>query len=315
MKRPPESITEPRGHDMHSTKNKLLSLLAALALGPLLPAAGTLADDHSAAGADIVFSAGRKDGGYWGVAERMRSVAAEQGLRVQVLPSVGSIENLNRLADPESPVNLTLTQADALKHYLNDNPGFANRIQALESIGLECVFVIASPGSGIETDQDLQDPAGRRLAIPGADSGVAVTFAYMTSLVPGLDNTRPVYTDTLEAMKHFGRPDAVDAVMLVHRPKVRSPELQLALDDPLSYRLIPVEDRHLADTLPSGEEVYEFLDLPLVRTGLAAADRTHPTICTKGLLLSSPRKLGPGVGDRLRRLIDTDWMRVYRTES
>jgi hypothetical protein len=177
------------------------------------------------------------------------------------------------------------------------------------------VFIIASPQSGIESDQDLQDPKGHRIAIPGADSGVAVTFDYMASLVPGLSNTTPVYTDTLEAMHGFGGPDAVDAVMLVHRPKVRSPELQLALDEPEKYRLIPVEDRHLADTLPSGEAVYAFIDLPLVRSGLGSAGRTLPTVCTKGLLLTSPRKLAPGIEERLKRLVDFEWMRIYPTDS
>jgi hypothetical protein len=296
---------------MYRTQTKMISLLAMLAAFWLPPQSLRAASEPSAgASADIVFSAGRKGGGYWGVAERFKAVAGESGLGVALRESVGSTENLKRLADAEGPVNLALTQADALNRYLQAHPGMANRIEILESIGLECVFIIASAQSGIENDQDLQSERGYRLAIPGEDSGVAVTFDYMTMLVPALDNTDPVFTDPLEAMEAFGSPGAPDAVMLVHRPKLQSPELQLALDQPEKYRLIPVEDRHLADDLPNGEAVYEFLDVPLIRTGLSV-DRSVPTVCTKGMLVAATRKLSAELMARIKKVIDFQWMRIY----
>jgi hypothetical protein len=165
------------------------------------------------------------------------------------------------------------------------------------------------------TDQDLQDPKGHRLAIPGEQSGVAVTFDYMTNLVPGLANTEPVYTDTIEAMKKIraGDSDAVDAIMLVHRPKVRIPEIHLALQHPSIYRLVPVEDRHLLDELPNGESVYEFLDVPLIRSGFRSGTSV-PTVCTKGMLISSRAKLDGAAGAKLKHVIDFQWMRIYPTD-
>ena len=294
---------------MNLVQHRLLPLLAAAAL--LLASIDSSAQEASGTSdADIVFSAGRKMGGYWDVASRLKAVAAESGLDVTVVSSVGSVENLNRLTDPDSPFNLTLTQADALKKYIQEHPRFANHVEILESIGLECVFIVASEQSGIENDQDLQAEKGYRLAIPGRDSGVAVTFDYMAELVPGLANTQPVYIDTLEAMRSFGGPDAPDAIMLVNRPKVLTTEIQLALNNPEKYRLIPVEDRHLADTLPTGEVVYEFLDVPLIlRRG--QRDRSVPTICTKGLLVTSAQKISPEVRKRLEKIIDFQWMRIY----
>lgn len=300
---------------MNRLKMKLLPLLATFLLGSLTPVVSSSATDASGAAkdADIVFSAGRKGGGYWGVAERMQRVGSESGLTVEIRESVGSLQNLARLADPDSPVNLTLTQADALKSYLKEHPGFGNRIDILESIGLECVFIIAASASDLENDQDLQDPKGHIIAIPGAQSGVAVTFDYMSELVPGLSNTQPVYREPMEAMLQLGAAGEADAIMLVHRPKVQTAEIRLALDQPDKYKLIPVEDRHLADRLPSGESVYEFLDVPLTRTGMNV-DRSVPTICTKGLLLSSPRKLDKDAKKRLDKIIDFQWMRIYPTD-
>jgi hypothetical protein len=304
---------------MNQSQSKLFPLLAAIAAFFLLPATASHAEEPTVApaaatGADIVFSAGRKGGGYMGVAERLKKVAAESGLVVAIRESAGSVQNLKRLANPEDPVNLILTQSDALKRYLEEHPGVANKIEILESIGLECVFIIASADSGIENDQDLQSEEGHRLAIPGAESGVAVTFDYMTKLVPGLANTKPVYMDTMEAMRGFGKGAKADAVMLVHRPKLQSQALQLALDEPDRFRLIPVEDRHLADELPTGEAVYDFLDVPLIRTGLNV-DRSLPTVCTKGKLIASTRKMSPGVKEQLRKVIDFQWMRIYPTTN
>jgi TRAP-type uncharacterized transport system substrate-binding protein len=293
-----------------------LPLLALIAAGlPVSGSALAAGETGTAEGSDIVFSAGRKGGGYWGIAERLQAVGAESGLKVEVQESVGSIENLERLSDPDNPVNLTLTQADALKRYFQQHPDFSAQTEILESIGLECVFIVSSAKGDVQTDQDLQDPKGHRIAIPGEQSGVAVTFDYMTNLVPGLGNTKPVYTDTLEALKKIqaGDGDAVDAIMLVHRPKVRSPEIHLALDKPSVLHLVPVEDRHLLDELPNGESVYEFLDVPLIRGGLRSG-KSVPTVCTKGMLLASKSKLGASARAALKRIVDFQWMRVYPTD-
>lgn len=298
---------------MRISIRSLWPLLALMIAGP--PAFGTspsAAVSEEAATTGVVFSAGRKGGGYWGIAERLKDVARESGLKVELQTSVGSIENLKRLADPGNPVNLTLAQADALKWYLTQNPDFSDQYRILESIGLECVFIISNAKGDVKTDQDLEDPKGHRIAIPSKESGVAVTYDYMVSLVPGLGNTEPVYTDPIEAMKKMraGDKDAVDAIMLVHRPKERSKEIHLALERPSIYHLVPVEDRHLLDELPDGQVVYQFLDVPLIRGGIRSG-KSIPTICTKGLLLSSASKLSAAAGSKLERIINFQWMRIY----
>ncbi len=58
----------------------------------------------------------------------MKAVSAESELSVLVKESAGSIQNLDRLADPGSAVNLTLAQADAIEYYLKDHPDLANHI-------------------------------------------------------------------------------------------------------------------------------------------------------------------------------------------
>lgn len=271
------------------------------------------AADTSDTESGIVISAGREGLGYWGIATRLQAVALESSLAVEVLESVGATENLNRLADPESPVSLALTQSDALSRYLDLHPGFQVDLQIFESIGKECIFVIADKNSRLRSEDDLRAPdAGYRLAIQSADSGSAVTFESMRTLAPDLGNTEVVYMDTRAAMDQLGTdsPDAVDAVMLVHRPKVRSSELQLALTSPERFRLVSFNNPDLGGKLPNGDPVYVSMDIPLIRSGWKT-ERSVRTLCMEGLLVGSRKKLSSTDRARLVRVIDLQWGRIY----
>ena len=287
-----------------------------LLLSLILPLPWTYAAESANPESGLVISAGREGLGYWGIATRLQAVALESSLPVDILESVGSTENLERLADPESPVSLALTQGDALRDYLDQHPGFRVDLEIFESIGQECVFVIAHSNSGLNTVDDLRaSGAGHRLAIQDADSGSAVTFKVLSKLDPDLGNTEVVYMDTRKAMDKMGTdsPDAVDAVMLVHRPKVHSPELRRALTNPENFQLVSFDDPNLSGKLPNGEAVYMPLDIPLIRSGWNT-ERSVSTLCMKGLLVGSRSKLSTTDKARLVRIIETRWMRVYAEE-
>ena len=287
---------------------QLLSILLFTLSLPWAHAAGP-SDTESG----IVVSAGREGLGYWGIATRLQAVALESSLPVEVRESVGATENLKRLADPESPVSLALTQSDALSRYLDLHPGFLVDLEIFESIGKECIFVIAGKNSGLRSEDDLRTPdAGHRLAIQSANSGSAVTFELMRKLAPDLGNTEVVYMDTQVAMEQLGNdsPDAVDAIMLVHRPKVRSPELRRALTEPERYQLVSFNNPDLGGKLPNGDPVYVSLDVPLIRNNWKT-ERSIRTLCMEGLLVGSRNKLSPAERARLVQIIELQWMRVY----
>ena len=265
----------------------------------------------------IVISAGREGLGYWGIATRLQAVALESSLPIDILESVGATENLKRLADPNSPVSLALTQSDALRRYLDLHPGFQVDLEIFESIGKECVFVITDKNSDLHSEDDLRAPGtGHRLAIQSADSGSAVTFELMRTLDPDLGNIDVVYMDTLTAMDQLGAdsPDAVDAVMLVHRPKVHSAELRRALTNPERFQLLSFDNPIPGGKLPNGDPVYVPLDVPLIRTGWKT-ERSVPTLCMEGLLVGSRNKLSPTDLARLKRIIELQWMRIYADDS
>lgn len=287
-----------------------------LLLSLILPLPCTYAAETANPESGLVISAGREGMGYWGIATRLQAVALESSLPVDILESVGSTENLERLADPESPVSLALTQSDALRDYLDQHPGFQVDLEIFESIGQECVFVVAHSNSGLNTVDDLRAPGTKhRLAIQDANSGSAVTFKVLSKLDPDLGNTEVVYTDTQKAMDKMGTDtlDAVDAVMLVHRPKVHSPELRRALINPENFQLVSFDDPNLSGKLPNGEAVYTSRDIPLIRRDWKT-ERSVNTLCMKGLLVGSRSKLSLTDKARLVRIIETRWMRVYADE-
>jgi TRAP-type uncharacterized transport system substrate-binding protein len=291
--------------------NILKLMMAAVLVGFI--ACPSIAEVHAVPdGPDVVFSAGRKDSAYWGLATRLKKIVGEQGLTVDILESVGSLQNLERLEDPKNPVNLTLAQSDAVHERFQTNPSLESSLTVMESIGLECVFLITRADSGIVNDASL--PKGMRIAIPGLESGVSVTYRDLSKLNRSLGGTVPVYMDATTAMKALGTADQgkdrIDGLMFVHRPKERNPEIQLAIDNPERYRFVSFAKMEITAKLPDGQPIYRFVDIPLVRQGMKVV-RSLPTVCTDGLLVASSSKINPKQKQLLDRVVNEQWMRIY----
>ena len=273
----------------------------------------SLAPQAQEAGSDVVvISTGLEGGGYWSAGERLRAVAEGLDFEVRVEASQGSLNNLQRLLDPADEVNLALAQADALQYHLDKNPGSGAALEVLENIGQECVFILSGSSSSIRTDADLH-AGGSRLGISSPDSGIAVTWEYMKTLTPELANTTVVYTDTSEAMVTLNAQDRlVDAVMLVHRPKAHSSEVDRAMANLAEYNFVKMRDPRLSAALPSGDAVYQALDLAMPRGG-GEGRHLVKTICVKGLLLANRDKLSTEQRGKLTDVVNYHWMRVYDT--
>ncbi len=271
----------------------------------LLIVVGLCAGLAQAADPPIVVSTGKSGGGYNTIGERLKTVMAEQDQPVQVLTSVGSLENLNRLDDPNSPVSVGLTQADALKYYLKDHPEFADKLISLGEIGKECVFIVTGKNSDIRDDGDLQKAGNRQIAVQSPNSGVAVTWEYMTILEPKFKNTAPAFVDGAEALlqiKSGGKASPIQAAMVVQRPMAKSTEMQVVLENPKDFRLVPVKDWDLNDKLPDGSAVYTFEDVTVAEKKWGF-DTTVDTICTRGLMLANKTKLTADQRTRLSKVM------------
>ena len=54
----------------------------------------------------ITISSGPKGSTLWTYAERYRKILARNGVAVEILPSEGTLDNLRKLADPDSDVDV-----------------------------------------------------------------------------------------------------------------------------------------------------------------------------------------------------------------
>jgi len=267
----------------------------ALAAAVLLPIGWAPAEDATL---DFLFSSGREGGNYHAVALRLRNLLP--GQPVGVLNSRGSRENLTRLADPASPVNLAFTQADALSQHIAQNPAFSDQFAVLADIGKECALVIAGRGSGIETAADLKVAEGRRISVDSRDSGAAVTWESMSRIEPAFLATSAVYVDLMESLaqiKSAGDFSPLKAVMFVQDPSAVTPAVQIVLENPDTFRFVQIRESDLeSPVLPGGLSVYAF---ERIRIGT----RSFATLCTRALLIASNAKLAEKKRGELSKLL------------
>jgi TRAP-type uncharacterized transport system substrate-binding protein len=256
------------------------------------PWIGSLPARAQVPAAEITISSGKEGGNYHRIATRLRTqLTIDHGSYVGIETSQGSVQNLARLEDPNSPVNVALAQADAVSRYIEVNPALEKELMLLADVGKECVILVSGPG-GIESIEDLKKPGDRAVSVDSLVSGAAVTWESMARLDPAFANTQTVNTDTMESLLEIrNRPSnsKIVAVMMVQRPQTVSPPMEIVLTNPDSFRIIPIPSGSVKSAnLPNGNPVYTFQE---VETRFAGKSATFDTMCTHGLLIAARNKL------------------------
>lgn len=144
----------------------------------------------------LVISAGREDGAYYQHAQAYARKLADSGVTLEVRTSRGSVENLERLRDANSGVDLAFVQGGVAA--ADD----AERLASLASLYYEPIwFFYRDPGRAIDA---LRAMKGKRLAVDREGSG---TRAVVSRLLR--DNGIDLDGDHLP----LGGNDAVDALL------------------------------------------------------------------------------------------------------
>jgi TRAP transporter TAXI family solute receptor len=167
------------------------------------------------------FAAGAKGGAYYAFAQRYATFLEARGIRMEVVETAGSVENLRLLQDPRSGVAAGLVQGGVAD---------AAGLEALVGLGSVCfepLWVFTRAEQDVRLPADLR---GRCLAIGPEGSGTR-PLALRILAANGLDarNTRlePLSGTNAAAALVEGRLDALFAVSSVDGGVVR----QLLLDD------------------------------------------------------------------------------------
>jgi TRAP-type uncharacterized transport system substrate-binding protein len=228
----------------------------------------------------VVMSTGRPDGDYHRYGLEYRKILAQQGVDLELVTSDGALENIGRLMDPSSPVDVAFFQSGT---------GFAANAPHVESLGTlyyEPLWVFYR-GAAISALHELN---GKRIAIGPEQSGtrplalqlLAVNLAVMppTELLPmpAEEAAGMLERGELDALLHVAPPDSPLVQRLIGVKGVRL----LSFDDAQAYvRRFP----YLSSvTLPRG--VFDLAgnvpdhDIVLLSptANLLARDSLHPAL-------------------------------------
>ncbi len=127
----------------------------------------------------IVMTSGTEGSTFRNIAERYRKILGRNGIELQILPSLGSVENLKRLSDPNVRVDVGFVQGG-----LPPQPG-SDDLVSLGSVFYEPMFVLYRSEAPIDRLSKLE---GRRLAIGRAGSGgeaLALALLKVNGIEPG----------------------------------------------------------------------------------------------------------------------------------
>ncbi|MEM9257548.1 MAG: TAXI family TRAP transporter solute-binding subunit [Pseudomonadota bacterium] len=259
---------------------------------------------------ELAISTGLQGGGYWSAGDRLQSVARDAGITVQNFASTGSLANLEQLSRSGSPVNLAFAQADALEYFVNENPRSDGLFEELQTIGEECVFIISESDSDIDSVEDMEKSQRMHLGIKSPQSGIWVTFNYMSTLVPELRSVSLIYGDTVGMMNEMAHPKTnIDrAVMVVQGTDAHSPEIDMAAANPDKYQFVELDDKRLTKAADGGEPTYHKMK---VRSSVAEKVGKVKTICVRGLLLANTQKLSSEELIQVRQLVNEHWGEIH----
>lgn len=181
----------------------------------------------SAPPSSIIITSGPEGSLFQTNAEKYRVILARNHLKLVILPSHGSMENLQRLADPSFHVDIGFVQGGVT------NEASLERLVSLGSISYQPLLVFYRGTGTVET---LSELSGKRLAIGAEGSGtrlLALTLLAANGIQPGA--TTSLTNMDAEAASNALLKGEVDAVFLmgdsasaqVMRQLLRAPEIHL----------------------------------------------------------------------------------------
>ena len=232
-------------------------------------------------------------------AERYAKILQRNGVTLRILPSEGSVDNIKRLADPSSKVDVGFVQGGVNRGIKTD------KLVSLGSISYEPLFVFYRSGSNIEL---LSQLIGKRVAVGEVGSGthtLSLALLAANGIEPG-GPTKLLEMDSDKAADAIlnGKVDVVflmgDSVsttlihQLLHTPGIKL--FDFAQADAYTRR-IPYLNK---TTLPKGSIDFGkgtpahdvFLLAPTVE--LIAREVLHPALTD--LLLEAAREVHSGAG-------------------
>jgi TRAP transporter TAXI family solute receptor len=171
----------------------------------------------------ITVITGSEDGRYYRVAGKIKSELAKEGLEVNLIPSAGSIANLEALLAEDNEISMAFVQSGIENLFDGDT----SELRSLGALYFEPIWLFYNRSRPVRFLRDLE---GQRIAVgePGSGSHAVAEFLLEASALK-----RPGEDPLIESFE-FGGEDAIDAL---EKGEVDAGFFVLPADSPMIKRL------------------------------------------------------------------------------
>jgi len=245
----------------------------------------------------LTMTTGTEGGTFAVLGERYRQVLARDGIKLQLLSSSGSVENLRRLKEETKTAEVGFVQGGIGK------PEPASRLVSLGSVFYSPLWVFSR---GRDRLDDLSQLRGKRISIGPEGSGVRrVSLALLKAAdasdpptelyeYPMADAAKALKEGRLDAVMTFGSADSGLVVELINAPGIQlmsfsQAEAYTRLFPELSHVVLPKGVLN-----PSRRWPPEDIHLLAPTTNLIVRDSVHPALVY--LLLEAAVEIHGGAG-------------------
>ena len=232
---------------------------------------------------EAVITTGGRGGSYFSTGENLAEVLAEYNYQATAVKSLGSVENIERVANGEAA--LGFTQIDALAWWINRNPEQAPKLKLLGELYPECVYIAVNSKGDIGNEDDLQSSKAK-VAVQKRGSGSAVSWAYIQELEPAFGRGATYYQGGLQLLNEIANnsESEVNAFLWVSNPQNLEQKFLRTVLENDNLELLDIKDWNLNNKHPElGRPIYRFEE-PEVAKGLIF-DKELNTICMDAVVI------------------------------
>lgn len=234
----------------------------------------------TATAADVVITTGQQGLTYNAVyGTNFASALSEFGNKVTVIPSKGSLDNLDKVAAGTAQIGFT--QADAYQFWRSRHGNEAQKVDIIGELADECVFVAVKDSSAISDEGDLKE--GVKIAVGETTSGSFASWQYLQSLEKDYAKTETYAKGGLRSLAKVTTGE-YDAFLWVSAPDRSNKFLEAVNQKGSGLKVIDMNGWNVNGNLPNGKPVYE-LKKAVTETGWFDSKVKVP--CTKTLVVAN----------------------------
>lgn len=244
-------------------------------------AAVLLFSSFGATAADITITTGQQGLTYnavYGV--NLAGALSEYGYKSTVVPSKGSLDNLDKVASGEAQIGFT--QADAFQFWRSRHGNEAQKVDIIGELGDECVFVAVKDGGKVGSESDLKE--GIKIAVGEPSSGSYASWQYLQSLEKDYAKVETYAKGGVRSLAKVTTGE-YDAFLWVSAPDRTNKFLESVNQKGSGLTMISMNGWNVDDKLPNGKAVYE-LKKAVTESGWLS-DSKVKVPCTKTLVVAN----------------------------